>query len=144
MELERVDHTLIREQVINALRDCPEISAAYLYGSALELCRPDSDIDIGLIVGPQSLDFRESQRLEGKISLKLEAIQKHSFDLNIIDPDNTIFAFRVIKEGLPLFIRDRDKLGDFMEKVSRAYDECGWRYQWAIREIKGEVSLNGN
>lgn len=36
-----------------------------------------------------------------------------------------------------------DKLGDFLERVSRAYAENGWRYRQAIREIL-EIPTNAN
>lgn len=48
----RIPADLIVKTVTRALESREEIAGAYLFGSALELCRPDSDIDIGLVIDP--------------------------------------------------------------------------------------------
>ena len=52
MNLLKVDIDKIREMVNRTRKDFPEIIGAYLFGSALAYCRPDSVIDIGLFVDP--------------------------------------------------------------------------------------------
>ncbi len=50
----RVREDLIIKVVVPILEELKEIAGAYLFGSALGLCRPDSDIDIGLVIKPLS------------------------------------------------------------------------------------------
>jgi predicted nucleotidyltransferase len=49
---------------------------AYVFGSALELCRTDSDIDLGIFINPE-LDERQQLMLEGQIALQLEPLANH-------------------------------------------------------------------
>ncbi|SHI78308.1 nucleotidyltransferase domain-containing protein [Desulfofundulus thermosubterraneus] len=51
-ELMRVNLDPVVEQVKAALQNFPQVAGAYLFGSILRLCRPDSDIDLGLILEP--------------------------------------------------------------------------------------------
>lgn len=134
--LVRIDRRLISEIVIPLLQDMPQIIAAYLFGSALGECRPDSDIDIGVFIDPNlHMSEREIQILEGEVALLFRPFEGHPFDVVIVDTDSVLFAFRVIKEGVPLYIKDRDKLADIIEKVSRRYEEVGVRHLIAINDI---------
>jgi len=142
LDLIRLDTRLIIDYVTSALKDFPGITGVYLFGSSLDVCRPDSDIDIGVFVSA-GLNERQTACLEGAMALKLTPFEGHPFDLTLINIDNTILAFRILKEGLPVVIRDQEKFTDIMEKVSRDYSEKGFRYQQAISEILKEVELNG-
>ena len=42
----------IIERLIPVFKSREKVVAAYLFGSVLEPCRPDSDIDIGLLLAP--------------------------------------------------------------------------------------------
>ncbi|MGE5557829.1 MAG: nucleotidyltransferase domain-containing protein [Bacillota bacterium] len=143
MKLERINTGKISGIIRRAMRDFPEITGAYLFGSALGYFRPDSDIDIALFVDPElGLDEYARNMLEGKIALRLNPINNHIFDLTVVNPENTIFVFRIIKEGLLLYTGDEDKLYDIVEKVSRDYDEKGFRHRLAMQEILGEDVKN--
>jgi predicted nucleotidyltransferase len=142
LDLEKLDIQLIQNQISAVFKDFPEVIGVYLFGSAMEYCRPNSDIDIGVFVLPE-LSEREKMFLEGKISLRLEPLAGHPFDLTIIDPNNTIFAFRILKEGIILLNRNQEKLSDLIEKTSRDYCECSFRYQQAVKDILGEAGIHG-
>ncbi|MEW6227740.1 MAG: hypothetical protein AB1700_06525 [Bacillota bacterium] len=48
-ELVTVNEDAIRAAVVPVLVRFPQVAGAYLFGSSLGRCRPDSDIDIGLV-----------------------------------------------------------------------------------------------
>jgi predicted nucleotidyltransferase len=143
MELVRIDPEAIRDRVVPALAGYPEILAGYLFGSALGECRPDSDIDLGVFVGAD-LDPRQQQRLEAKLALELPPLAGHPFDLNLIDPEQTILAFRILREGVPLLVRNWEQFDSLTEKISRDYSERGYRYRLALGEIAAEAGRHGN
>jgi predicted nucleotidyltransferase len=82
------------------------VVATYLFGSASGLCRPDSDLDIALFLTDTDPNSREADHMAGEVALRLAPVGEHPFDVNIVDPDNTIFAFRIISQGIPLVVRD--------------------------------------
>lgn len=67
-------------------------------------------------------------------------MESHEFDVNVIDTSGTVFAFRVISDGLPLQVNDEACMADLMERISRAYAEDGYRYRLAVDEILREAS----
>jgi len=106
MELVRVDVSTVRDRVLVAVEDLPQVVAAYLFGSASGLCRPDSDPDIALFVTDIDPNSREADHMAGEVARRLAPVGEHPFDVNVVDPDNTIFAFRIISQGIPLVVRD--------------------------------------
>jgi predicted nucleotidyltransferase len=139
-ELIRLNLELIIERIETALRDFPQVAGAYLFGSVLEACRPDSDIDLGLILEPEiKPDSTEGDRLEAAIAFSLPPVEMHPFDLVFLNPEKPIFVFRVIKEGRLIYCRNRDRVTDVIEYVSRRYADLYPRYRTALEEIIGEV-----
>lgn len=141
MELVRVDVNTVRDQVLVAVEDLPQVIAAYLFGSATGLCRPDSDLDIALFVTDVDPNSREADHVAGEVALKLAPLGEHPFDVNIVDPANTIFAFRIISQGIPLVVRDNASMHVLLERVSREYADIGYYYRRAIQDVlKGATS----
>ncbi|MEW6447770.1 MAG: nucleotidyltransferase domain-containing protein [Bacillota bacterium] len=63
-ELVRINLEPVIQQVRAVLSEFPQVAGAYLFGSAMESCRPDSDIDLGLILEPEvKPDTREGEHL---------------------------------------------------------------------------------
>lgn len=127
----------IREAVAKALPYFPQVAGAVLFGSALGSCRPDSDIDLGLILfppcgEPPGWGFA---RLEADVERKLQPLGGHRFEVTVLSPDQPLFAFKAIREGQIVYIRDEDTVFDFVEKVSRSTAELLPRHQRALREV---------
>jgi len=137
-----VDIGKITQQVTTSLRNYPQFIAAYLFGSALEQCRPDSDIDIGLVLDPRlSLKQKEVDLLKEDVLLDLGLFDSHPYDVTVIALDSPLFSFKVVKQGQPIYVANSDLLGDFVEKLSRIYGEVAPRYFAALQEIIPGVDI---
>lgn len=134
--LVRVSQKAIRRAVNRVLPGHPEVAGAYLFGSALEKCRPDSDIDLGLVLFPsiQEPPGHGFISLEAAIESELPRLQGHGFDVNVLRAQNVIFSFKVISTGKLVYAADMDVVTDFVEKVSRCYADIGYRYRRAVEE----------
>ncbi|MGQ9558016.1 MAG: nucleotidyltransferase domain-containing protein [Desulfurispora sp.] len=136
MQLVKTDLPVVAEQVSRVLVDFPQVAAAYIFGSALELSRPDSDIDLGLVLQKDiAPDSQSAFLLEGQIAARLEPVDGRVFDINFIDPARPILAVRIFHQGRLIYCQDRDRLSDVMEQASRLYAEVYPRYRRALEEI---------
>jgi len=76
----QIDEDRIKGAVVSTLTDMKESAGVYLVGSALGLCRPDSDIDIGLVIKPL---YGKSDKYYLDIALaaetRLDPIDGHPF-----------------------------------------------------------------
>ncbi len=129
----------IKKELVPVLEKYPEIAGAYLFGSALDYCRPDSDIDIGLIIGDdEKHSDQDCQLLIEKILRNLSPINKHPFDLVILKSSEAIFSFRVIRNGTLIYNRDNTVVTDFIENISQKYRKVYPRYNKALEMIVSE------
>lgn len=134
-DLVYLDGDNISAQATYVLEKFPQIAGAYWFGSSLGACRPDSDIDIGLIVEAVKLNEREWAQLEAEIRDSFYPYQGHPYDIVLLKLENPIFCFRVIKEGRLIYASNPDQIGDVIEDVSRRYAESYPRYKAALQEI---------
>jgi len=70
-------------------------------------------------------DPREADLVAGEVALRLGPLESHESDVNVIDTSGTVFAFRVIGDGMPLQVKDEAFTADLMERISGAYAEDG-------------------
>lgn len=71
----------------------PEIAGAYLFGSAArgEL-RPDSDVDLGLVLKDRHTTALDCYRMLGDLASRLEALTSgRPVDLVVLDPQGPMF-----------------------------------------------------
>lgn len=143
-ELVKAETERIIEKVREVLKGFPQVAGAYLFGSILGACRPDSDIDLALIleagVKPDTL---ECDRLESAISMLLPPMDGRAFDIVILNPDKPLFVFKVIREGKLVYSRNKDRVDDVIEYVSRRYADLYPRYRQALEDIFAEVVSGG-
>lgn len=127
----------VQDAVSGVLARYPQVAAAYLFGSAIGPCRPDSDIDLGLVLSPEATEPPAwgFSGLEAQIETALGRIDGHAFEVIVLRPEAVLFSFKVIREGRLVFSRNRDVLLDFMERVARRYAEAGYRYRRALDEV---------
>jgi predicted nucleotidyltransferase len=93
----KIDLEQLAAYVKGVLNDFSQVAGAFIYGSALDFCRPDSDLDLGLVLEPGIIpDSLEADRLEAEISCALTPVDGHPFDIVILNPREVIFTFRVI------------------------------------------------
>lgn len=126
----------IIERLTPVLKSQEKVVGAYLFGSTLGPCRPDSDIDIGLLLAPDiSYSEKDAEKIQEEIFEELPHSGSHSYDLVILNYVSAIFAYRVITEGRLIYARDYEAVTDFMEKVSRQRAENYPRYRQALEVI---------
>ena len=134
----QIDEDRIKGAVGSALMDMKEIAGVYLFGSALELCRPDSDIDIGLVIKPL---YGKPDKYYLDIALaaetRLDPIDGHPFQVVPLNITDCIFAFNVIRKGRLIHESDHEAVTDFTEVISRRYSENYPRYIKYLKEIVG-------
>ncbi|OPX83559.1 MAG: hypothetical protein A4E53_04576 [Pelotomaculum sp. PtaB.Bin104] len=138
-----IDQECVREQVADILKEFPQVAGAYLFGSCLGGCRPDSDIDIGLVLENVDISEREQAQLEASIRNSFHSFDSHTYDIVLLELNNPIFYYKVIKEGRLIYVRNIDRVTDVMEIVSRRYADLYPRYRRALQEIIDEVIANG-
>jgi predicted nucleotidyltransferase len=113
----------------------PALVAAYLFGSALGACRPDSDIDLGVILriaaGPRSVD---------ELELGLGSIAGHPFHVTALTADSA-FAFHVVRGGLLVFSADDDARLQFLQCVALQNFYDGPHLNTAAQALREEAGF---
>lgn len=133
-DLVKIDLEKLKAYIIQKLSSFDEIAGVYLFGSSLDLMRPDSDIDIGIIF----YDYVDEEKAEDVIEtlyLKLLNFEGHPFDIRSVNHSNTIIAFNILRNGLPVLVKDENTVTDLIEKVSLKYKEVYPRYKKALEMI---------
>ncbi len=140
-DLVKIDLEPIVQKLNDVLSRFPGVAGAFLFGSVLGSCRPDSDIDVGLVLAPGiPLDSEEADRLLAEIACALSPIGNHPFDVTVLSPEDTIFAFRVISEGRLIYHKDYEYVTDLIEHVSRRYADIYPRYKKALEQIMNDLA----
>jgi predicted nucleotidyltransferase len=122
MQLQRIDLQGVEARVRQVLVRFPAVSGAYLYGSCLEAFRPDSDIDLGLIlaVDPASpLSDATDVEVEGQLG----SLDGHPFHVMTLTADAVTFSFGVLHRGRMVYEADSDRVGDFVAQLAIAHDD---------------------
>lgn len=136
--LVRVDLGLVEERIRGVLGGYPDVAGAYLFGSVLERCRPDSDIDVGIIrsqaLDPQA-DGWADLGLAEEVADALGRVGDHPFHVTVLSLRSPFLAFEAVHTGRPVYLRDEELVTDFLEEVSIRYRDDYPRYRAALREI---------
>ncbi len=123
-----------------ALEKHPEIVGAYFFGSSLDRCRIDSDIDIGVILTSKvHIPEKEQDLIIERILSETPRSGNHLIDITILRKSDVFFTHRVIRKGSLFFVGDAEELTDFLEIVSNKYRENYPRYRQALELIALEV-----
>ena len=118
----------------------PEIAAAYLFGSrARGDARPDSDLDVGLVLRRRGETAELHHRWLRDLAGRLEALCPGSrVDVVLLEPQGPIFAHRVLCEGVRAYEADRVRRVDFeSDTISRALDLLPAHERLARERIHG-------
>jgi uncharacterized protein len=123
-----------------SLEKHPEIVGAYFFGSSLDHCRSDSDIDVGVILNSKvPMTEKEQDLLIERILSETPQSGNHLFDITILKENDVFFTHRVIRAGRLFFVGNDEELTDFIEIVSNKYRENYPRYRQALELIALEV-----
>lgn len=111
--------------IAHVLRGFPQVAAAWLFGSeARGDARPDSDVDVALLLHDRRLGLNECDRLIRTIAACLErAASAREIDVVLIERQPPIFVHRLLAEGRLVYDIDRDRRIDFeSDAISRYLD----------------------
>ena len=137
-DLIQIDRCKLKAYVEEKVGQFSEIAGVYLFGSAVDRMRPDSDIDLGLILMPGAVKSdKELDLFLGKLYLALRNFEGHPFDLVSVRDVDTILAFEILRHGVPLLIRNEVVVSDVIESISRRYADVYPRYKKALEIIAG-------
>jgi len=107
----------LKEEIRGFFSCRPEIYTVYLHGSFLS--NPEfNDIDLAVCVDQSGLG-----PLDYELNLEV-VLQEHfgyPFDVRILNMGPVSFAYRVIKEGDRIYVKDDDKRATFEEEILTRY-----------------------
>lgn len=137
-DLVQIEKHRLKAYIEEKIGQFSEIAGIYLFGSALGRMRPDSDIDLGLILVPGAVKSeKELDFFLGKLYLALRNFEGHPFDLVSVRDADTILAFEILRHGVPLLIKDEAVVLDVVEAISRRYADVYPRYKKALEIVTG-------
>jgi len=137
-DLDQIEKHRLKAYIEEKIGQFSEIAGIYLFGSALGRMRPDSDIDLGLILVPGAVKSeKELDFFLGKLYLALRNFEGHPFDLVSVRNVDTILAFEILRHGVPLLIKDEAVVLDVVEAISRRYADVYPRYKKALEIVTG-------
>jgi len=95
----------------------PNILFSYLYGSyAYDIIHSESDIDVAVYITPSEMN--EYLKMEKRIlSSLIDKIHTDKIDLRIINTLQLILQYQILKEGIPILIKDEQARVDFETQV---------------------------
>lgn len=97
-------HGIKFNSAIRLLKKSEDIISAYVYGSVVsEHFRPDSDIDIALLLKPGAR-MNSIQKLQ--LAAELSSLLKRETHIGIISNEHLIFTKEVIENGQRLFTKN--------------------------------------
>jgi predicted nucleotidyltransferase len=109
-------------QIKNYLFKRPEISMAFIFGSvSLGSAGDDSDLDIAIYFktpnGEIEWESHTQYPTEDRIWLDLERLAGREVDLLVLNRAPATIVDTVLREGNPLFVRDRKAYLDLLLRV---------------------------
>ena len=126
----------IIEKVKDAARGVSEdhgnIIAVYLYGSFVEGNEDErSDIDIAILFD----DYKLQELLEVGRKIQERAGVSREVDVRALNSSDSQFAFRVVKDAVLLYEKDREKRADMEQSMERKYHDM----KPYVREYRDEM-----
>lgn len=113
-----------------------EIQAAYLFGSTTtDKSRPNSDVDIAVLVNPDALSAVLDYRLELMADFGA-ALGRSDVDLVVLNHASPLLAHRVLSGGVLAFERSRVARVRFQVRTAAMYADAVPMYETHIRYLK--------
>jgi predicted nucleotidyltransferase len=109
--------------IAGALRPHPEVATAWLFGSrARGDAKPDSDLDVALLLRHEDATAVDHHRLLRDIALRLEdASGGCRVDLVVLEQQGPVFCHHVLSEGRLVWDADPDRRIDFTSTAYTRY-----------------------
>ena len=117
-----------------------DIQAGYIFGSVAQgRARPDSDIDIALLLGRR---IPEARALRYKLKLAVElgaALHRNDVQLVILNEASPLLAHRVLSRGVLVFERSRAARVRFQVQTASRYADLVPTMERYVRQLKQDV-----
>ncbi|OHB88812.1 MAG: hypothetical protein A3D13_06115 [Planctomycetes bacterium RIFCSPHIGHO2_02_FULL_40_12] len=120
-----------------------QLIAVYLFGSrAAGKERPDTDIDIALIVD-DDFSFIQNYDLPLVISSKLESITECKVDVVLFHKMDPLLQTEIRTKGKLIFVSDKEKLKKIFFKAGREFEDYLKLHKYYIRALKKRYIVHG-
>lgn len=131
----------LRTNTHSYLSTSKDILAVYLYGSYAEhVARKDSDLDLAVILNPNSTKVDDYSKRRIQIATALDTLIDREIDLVIFNQVALLLQFLIVKNGLIIYDADPDLRAKIeMKMLSFYYDQerfYSFQYQNLIKNIK--------
>jgi predicted nucleotidyltransferase len=107
----------IRRLANRVFRAREEVSAAYVYGSFVKT-KVFNDVDIGLLLRE---GFDADPLYEVRLAGRFEEAFGGSFDVRVLNGRPLRFLFHILRDAVPIFVRDEGQRIAFESTVLREY-----------------------
>jgi predicted nucleotidyltransferase len=127
--------TAIDRAIASVLAGFPAVAAAWLFGSeARGEARPDSDVDIGILLRDPRSTALDVHREIGAMAARLESVAPgRAIDLVLLEPQGPVFRHRVLSEGRLVYEADRARRLVFEAETYVRYFDWAPTHQLASR-----------
>lgn len=141
----RVASTEERERILAGIREClaghPEVLFAYLHGSFVE-GGPYRDVDLAVFLDPLPAEAAERRRWETALAAELQLRLAQPVDVRLLNDAPPAFRYHATG-GLPLIVRDPERLADFRARTWDDYFDFQPFARRYLREALGaELNLD--
>ncbi|NWF92352.1 MAG: nucleotidyltransferase domain-containing protein [Syntrophaceae bacterium] len=116
-----------RDLLVNILKEVleqdREVLFAYLYGSsAFNPFQPESDIDVAVYLKPSDTEgyIRKERAL---LAILITKLHNDRIDLRILNTCPFLLQYNIIKDGVPIIIRDEAERVEFETRVMNRFFE---------------------
>ncbi len=126
-KLAPADHRLVRELAV-VLAAIPDVAFAYLFGSrARGKARPDSDVDLALMLAEPAAGFDHAERILYLAPLLLPWTGNR-LDLVFLDMAGNLLGHRVLRDGILIHEKDlKARVRHYVRAVSAYLDTAPLR-----------------
>jgi predicted nucleotidyltransferase len=114
---------LLLNKIKEVLEKDKEVLFGYLYGSSTSQSIPvGSDIDVAVYLKPSAIKsyIRKEEEL---ISALIARLHNDKIDLRILNTLPFLLQYNILKEGIPIFVRDESERVDFEIRVMNRFFE---------------------
>jgi predicted nucleotidyltransferase len=109
-------------QLVEQFKQKPLVVAMYLFGSFVHgQIKPLSDIDFAVLLDSKLNRKELFQEQLGLIGVACELLRTDEIDLIVLNNTPPRIAHSILSTGRLLFVKDKNQLVDFTEKVVKLY-----------------------
>jgi predicted nucleotidyltransferase len=118
-----------------------EVVAAYVFGSYAEnIARPESDIDVAIIMEPVSRDTLEYRLAVMEDIKRLTGLDA---DVIVLNEAPIMLQFQIIQKGKVVFERDADRRAVFVMSVAGRYYDYKRYFDYHARHLAEKIKEGG-